>query len=177
MIPFVLARATQEDVDEISEMEAASYPSDEAASREGISMRIREAGDFFYAAREEPGTPRGRILGFVNGTKAAGGRLTHETMSRHDAEGTLLCIHSVVVCGECRRRGIGSRMLREYVDAIRRAGLVREMRLLCKEHLIGFYEAAGFEYVSVSEVVHGADQVRPRRLPRRRDSPERPLPP
>ena len=169
-----LTPATQAEVDALFEMEVASYPADEAASRDGISMRIREAGEYFFVAHEaessEGGvaegtetktkTTRRPIVGFVNGTKTSSSRLTHESMSTHDADGSLLCIHSVVVSGKRRREGIGRRMLTDYCDIIRGAqgtNGVREIRLLCKENLIAFYAGASFEMVGVSDVVHGAD--------------------
>ena len=34
---------------------------------------------------------------------------------------------------------------------------VREVKLLCKQHLRGFYAAAGFTDMGLSDVVHGQD--------------------
>ena len=53
---------------------------------------------------------------------------------------------------------MGSLMLQEYLKQIKEKGKeVKEIRLLCKENLKGFYGAAGFMLVGPSPVVHGQD--------------------
>ncbi|QDZ22504.1 N-acetyltransferase [Chloropicon primus] len=154
--------AGAKDVDEIYALEAASYPEDEAATRGGIEKRIREAGRFFVLA-ETTGTSvggkGGDLAGFVNGTLTTSTELTHETMSNHEPEGSLLCVHSVVVAPALRRKGVALAMLREYVQSLRRDGEngVKEVRLICKEGLKGLYLKAGFDLVGPSPVVHGKD--------------------
>mmetsp|Transcript_24320 Transcript_24320/g.76619 ORF Transcript_24320/g.76619 Transcript_24320/m.76619 type:complete len:118 (-) Transcript_24320:2045-2398(-) len=98
------------------------------------------------------------VAGFVNGTLAKSRELTHESMSSHDPEGTTLCIHSVCVAEPERRKGLGLRMLKAYVGFVQQTTpeLV-SIRLICKEHLVGFYEAGGFGKVGPSPVVHGKD--------------------
>lgn len=43
-----------------------------------------------------------KLVGFVCGTCVAGHALTEHAMSSHEATGTLLCVHSVVVDPEFR---------------------------------------------------------------------------
>eukprot|EP00435_Cladocopium_sp_Y103_P003395 s5085_g1.t1 len=45
-----LRRVEAKDVKICAELEAASYPSDEAASPENLALRQRVAGDYFWAA-------------------------------------------------------------------------------------------------------------------------------
>lgn len=50
------------------------------------------------------------IVGYICGTLSAAGKLTHESMSRHDPEGDMLCIHSVrpaslAIQHSCRQSG------------------------------------------------------------------------
>ena len=56
------------------------------------------------------------LLGFVCATCAPHATLTHDSMETHDSLGTSLCIHSVVIDAKHRRRGLATRMLREYVQ-------------------------------------------------------------
>lgn len=58
-------------------------------------------------------------------------------MSRHDDEGQLLCIHSVVVAAEHRRKGVATRMLGAYLRYVQ-AGTpqLSEVRLIAKEKLV-----------------------------------------
>ena len=84
-------------------LEIASYPADEAATKEKLQMRMRDAGDFFRAAYSEDGIP----CGFICGTLTTATKLTDESMSSHEPEGATLCIHSVVGAFTARshRRG------------------------------------------------------------------------
>lgn len=60
-----------------SELEALSFPADEAASLDAITKRQASAGAYFY------GLYRGgqELVGFANGTCTSGSELHHETMS------------------------------------------------------------------------------------------------
>ena len=142
------------DVGTCAALEAAGYPADEAASPEALERRQAEApGGFLVAEREGSG-----VVGFVCGTQTAADGLTHESMARHDPGGRTLCIHSVCVAEEERRAGVGSRLLQAYLRAVPAAlPGVASVRLICKEHLLGFYAAAGFRVEGPSPVVHGAD--------------------
>ena len=80
-------------------------------------------------------------------------------MSEHNPDGTTLCVHSVVTEGGHRRKQIGTKTLKAYVQwVVRRRPEVERVLLLCKRELIGFYEGVGFRMVGPSEVEHGADQ-------------------
>jgi N-acetylglutamate synthase-like GNAT family acetyltransferase len=69
-----------------------------------------------------------------------------------------LCIHSVVVDGDSRRGGLGSHLVKRYIEHVRGLGNVERILLICKENLIGFYQGCGFTLVGLSEVQHGVDQ-------------------
>jgi len=101
-----------------------------------------------------------RVLGFVVGTLSASSTLHHESMAAHSPSGRFLCVHSVVVDGGLRRRGLAGAMLRQFVAAVaaEQSGAVDQMALICKAHLIKFYESCGFALVGPSAVVHGKDQ-------------------
>ena len=145
--------------DRVFALEEQSYPADEAATREGIEKRMKEAGRFFLLA-----TLSNEVVGVVNGTLTASSSLTHETMSTHDPNGTLLCVHSVVVSPAHRRKGLALAMLATYLARLRDENAkdsektVKEVRLLCKENLKALYQKAGFDLVGISSVVHGKDQ-------------------
>lgn len=146
-----LALAEREQVlDRVFELEAASFPPDEAATRAKLALRIAQAPELFLIARVN-----GTVVAFVNGTAAPSAEgLTHDTMDRHDPLGDLVCIHGVVVDASLRRRGWGARLLRYYVRTVVRS----RFALLCKLGLVPFYESCGFVNSGPSTVVHGADQ-------------------
>ena len=141
------------DLDIVAAIEAKSYPDDEAASRESIAKRMAEAPEFFMVMEREGCG----IVGFINGTTSSASNLTHESMSKHEPDGTLLCIHSVVVDQAHRGQGLARAMLAFYCQKFLPTGRgLKETRLICKAHLRGFYGAL-FEMVGPSPVVHGAD--------------------
>ena len=150
--PENFARMPLSSLDAAFAIEEASYPEDEAATREKLQLRIEQAGDYFFGASEG-----GELQGFVCGTLTKGDALTEESMSVHEPDGTTLCIHSVVVREADRRRGLGGAMLKAYVAQVAGHSPVTSILLMCKKPLIGFYEAAGFELLGQSPVVHGAD--------------------
>ena len=112
-----LRQATAADLDRLTALEAASYPADEAASRESLAARIAQAPECFLLAEDDAGD----LLGFVCGTRSVDDTLTHANMGRHDPGGASLCVHSVVVAAPHRRRGVGGALL----GRARRGVLVR----------------------------------------------------
>ncbi len=84
---------TVTDIDHVIALEAASYPANECASPDSIRFRQKQAGAFFYAVYTATAS---LPVGFVNGTLTTESELTDESMSAHEADGSTLCIHSVV---------------------------------------------------------------------------------
>jgi ribosomal protein S18 acetylase RimI-like enzyme len=153
----LLTRACVPSLRSCAELEAAGYPSDEAASPERLAYRQREAGPFFLVAHSAEADA---VCGFVCGTCTSADGLTAETMATHDPDGTTLCVHSVCVAGDARRRGVASALLRTYLQLIIPgvAPAVRCVRLIAKPYLTKLYLRAGFRLVGPSSVVHGAEQ-------------------
>ena len=152
--PFAAHFARQEDNDLIVELEQNCFPIDEAASGDTIRMRIEMASDFFVVFEIDDS-----ICAFVNGTLTNSLELSHESMTNHAADGEYLCIHSVCVEESKRRRGLGSSILKYYLSSIKKTQPhVKCVLLLCKAHLISFYENCGFQMIGPLSVVHGSDQ-------------------
>ncbi|KAG1705726.1 hypothetical protein DVH05_003477 [Phytophthora capsici] len=155
-----LALLTEEDdIRRVAAIEEASYPADEAATESGIRFRQKNAGPFFwvgYLPSEDNQSES--LVGFVNGTLTARDELDDESMSQHDAHGSLLCIHSVVVDQAFRRRGLAAQMLKRYVEIILDSQpQVKRIMLISKAHLLGFYVSCGFSVTRLSPVVHGQE--------------------
>lgn len=143
--------ATPEDIPTCYDIEIASYPADEAASRASLEYRQQHATPYFRCAVLD-----GDVIGFVCSTRCDD--FTEESMSMHSVGGTLLAIHSVVVKEECRREGVATTMLKDYIEAIKDLNDgVEKIVLLAKSHLLGFYVNCGFSVVKPSDIVHGQD--------------------
>jgi len=143
------------DVARCAELEAAGYPADEAASPARLAFRQQSAGDFFLCAEQ---SSTGVVVGFCCGTLTRAATLTAETMATHEPDGELLCIHSVCVAAEERRRGVALSLLRAYLRILPAvAPAVRSVRLIAKPGLTELYVRAGFRLLGPSPVVHGAE--------------------
>eukprot|EP00746_Dinoflagellata_sp_MGD_P053723 gnl/MRDRNA2_/MRDRNA2_23586_c0_seq1.p1 gnl/MRDRNA2_/MRDRNA2_23586_c0~~gnl/MRDRNA2_/MRDRNA2_23586_c0_seq1.p1 ORF type:complete len:193 (-),score=39.77 gnl/MRDRNA2_/MRDRNA2_23586_c0_seq1:25-603(-) len=179
MAPLQLVLLPVDRVEEVSRVESASYPADEAADLDQIRFRQANAQEVFmglfgvatdlptgeavvvkFEGPSEGNSVQGlELVGFVNGTLAAGEELDHDSMSAHDPSGSTLCIHSVVTAEAYRRRGYAKAMLQEYMKAVRSTvPQLQRILLLCKNHLIPFYESCGFTNLGESKVVHGQDK-------------------
>ena len=82
-------------------------------------------------------------------------------MSEHVPGGYSVCIHSVCVSGDHRRKGIGSALIKEYIARLERGNAdgswsYRRILLITHDHLRYFYESVGFEWSGESDVVHGS---------------------
>ena len=69
-------------------------------------------------------------------------------MEEHVPDGKTLCIHSVVVDSDYRKKGYGKFMLKEYMKYVQENSAkfgINKMLLISKIHLVHvFYEACGF---------------------------------
>jgi len=141
-------------VDAAFALETASYPADEAASLDSLQFRQAHAGEYFYGAFDGSEALRG----FVCATVAPGDELTQETMAEHHPDGSTLCIHSVVVASDLRRKGVATAMLREYCKAVALGNpRLARIALIAKANLLRLYVKAGFTVNGMSPVVHGRD--------------------
>lgn len=145
--------ARVDDVPAVAALEQASYPADEAATPAMLAYRLQVAGDAFLVAVDEAGA----VVGFVCATRAPGATLTHASLHHHDPAGESLCVHSVVVAAEARRRGLGSALVRAVVARARELPGVRRVLLICKAPLVELYRRAGFTLQGPSDVVVGRD--------------------
>lgn len=69
------------------------------------------SGAFLVAVQPGSGSGSGtdQIVGYVCGTCTTSTSLTHDSMSTHESNGALLCVHSVCVAEAHWRKGIASR--------------------------------------------------------------------
>ncbi|GAX80477.1 hypothetical protein CEUSTIGMA_g7916.t1 [Chlamydomonas eustigma] len=145
---------TLEDLDEIYALESCSYPEDEAATLEKLKLRIEEAPNVFLLALQGE-----KIAGFTCGTCSTAPELTHASMSQHEPDGQLLCVHSVVIAEGLRRKGCATKMLQAYIRYVQATTPhLQEIRLLSKDNLVKLYVGVGFVLWGTSSVCHGSEQ-------------------
>ena len=182
---------TLDHLDRIHALESAGYPEDEAASYQNLKYRIQNANgtiangycahclrshlltcnfviiDLFLGAYTDASETPASLIGYTCSTRSIGSTLRHESMFKHEPSGESVCIHSVCVDGNLRRKGIATKMLKEYIVRLvaNNQSVAADNKkptewvlLLCKENLISLYSGAGFTLVGPSSVVHGQEQ-------------------
>lgn len=162
------------------------YPESEAASLKNLVFRQDAAPDLFlgcYLRKDEPqndspipspsaNNPNTSItsssslelVGYIVSTLVSGDHLTHSSMSSHNPSGDAVCIHSVCVSTAFQRRGVATRMLKEYLrhlqglnNNVNASNKLKRVLLIAHEHTIGLYAGVGFVLIGQSSVEHGPD--------------------
>lgn len=151
---YSLKLASISDAAAIEVLEAASFPSDEAASLESITYRLKNAPEYFYKYLDEDN----KIVGFVNGTCMKTAEITHESMFEHINDALTLVIHSVTIDGQYRKKGLGSNMLKQYITQVFVSTKIDTIKLLCKDNLRHWYKNNGFHELGESSVHHGKEK-------------------
>lgn len=147
-----IRHADLNDLDALANIEAASYPAAEGASRESIKARIEHFPDCFWIIEND-----GEILSFINGMLTDRADLTddmYDDPSMHDKDGKRLMIFSVVTHPKHLHCGYASKVMRRLIEDMTAEGK-EGIVLTCKEKLLGFYSRFGFENEGVSASTHG----------------------
>ena len=149
---MIIRRATYEDIDAITAVEAECFPVAEAASRKDFEGRLKAYADHFWLLYDEE-----TLVGFVNGMVTNQKDLTdemYEDASMHQKDGDWQMIFGVDTIPAYRRQGCAERLLKQAIEDTRKQGR-KGLVLTCKEKLIHYYAKFGFENEGISESVHG----------------------
>jgi GNAT superfamily N-acetyltransferase len=73
----------------------------------------------------------------------------------HQETGGTICIHSLAVLKEHQGKGLGSILIKAYVQRIKDSKIAERIALLAHDHLIKFYVAMGFENMGDSQATFG----------------------
>ena len=147
-----IRKATLNDLDVITALEAACFPEAEAASRESFEKRLKIFADRFWLMWDGD-----RLVSMVNGMVTDQEELVDEMFadaSIHQPEGAWQMIFGVATHPKYQRRGLAAQVLERAIADVKAEGR-RGLILTCKDFRIHYYAKFGFvsEGVSVSE--HG----------------------
>ena len=152
MIDVIIRQVKPEDLDKVTEVEAACFPAAEAATRESFAQRIATFPESFFVAEHN-----GTIIGFINGC-ATDERTIRDEMfedsSLHNPEGCYQSIFGLDVIPEYQRQGIAAKLMNHLIEDARKKGR-RGLILTCKDRLIHYYAKFGYQNLGVSASVHG----------------------
>jgi len=150
-----------QDLDDCCAVEAYGFSPEEMASRETIQLRIETFPQGFFVA--EVG---GRVIGMANGACTNKDDISGEELKQlvgHDPGGKNMVIFALAVLPEFQKRGIARRLVGRFVEEARR-NKKEKVFLMCKPHLIGYYEGMGFVHMGLSRSTHGGAQWHEMRL-------------
>ncbi|WP_424768909.1 GNAT family N-acetyltransferase [Paenibacillus sp. sgz302251] len=147
----VLRIIEEKDLDEAIKLEQRCYIPEAAATFSGFQFRYQYYRPFFLTAWSGS-----ELVGITNGIRTSQSSCGDEMKGEQadDRNGPHLCVLTVAVAPEYRRRGIGALLLRALIKQCTAAG-IHKMILMCEQHLIPFYEAEQFMLHGVSSSKHG----------------------
>lgn len=143
-------KAQTADLDRIAEIEAESFPPEEAASKEKYAWRLANYPDYFIVGERDK-----EIIGVICMIPMAVPVINDDIFEMERLPmGTVCAVLSVMTAASNRGQGIAEQMLEAAINLARKQGMA-SMALTCKEHLIHYYSKFGFEKQGVSASVHG----------------------
>ena len=150
----LIRNATAQDCAAVTALEAACFPSAEAAPYESFAARLAVFPDRFWLLFLD-----GELVSMVNGSLSNEADLRDEMFhdaKLHDGEGAWQMIFGVATHPSYRCRGYAGQLLETAIDQCRREG--REgLVLTCKAAKLDYYGKFGFVNEGLSASEHGGD--------------------
>ncbi|RMZ86931.1 hypothetical protein DV736_g5848, partial [Chaetothyriales sp. CBS 134916] len=176
---------TVADVDDCTALEAEVFPEHERCSREKFEYRLSRCPELSLGlfsrptaaeSKGKPDPPKRRLIAHIVATRSPAPGVTdasmgippdwktkksapvkegdEETLGHHDIGGTI-CIHSLAVAKEHQKIGLGSILMKSYIQRIKDSKAADRLALLAHDHLVNFYVGLGFENLGPSSATFG----------------------
>jgi ribosomal protein S18 acetylase RimI-like enzyme len=161
MNEIIIRNVFPKDLDECYLVETSGFPPEEAATRETIKLRIDTFPQGFFVAEME-----GRVIGILNSAATDKEDLGDEELKKligHHPDGKNLVVFALAVLPEYQKRGIANQLMSRFVENAREHKK-ENVLLMCKQHLIGYYERMGFTHLGLSKSTHGGAEWHEMRL-------------
>jgi ribosomal protein S18 acetylase RimI-like enzyme len=152
MNEIIIRNVLPKDLDECFQVEISGFPPEEAASKETIRLRIDSFPQGFLVAELN-----GTVIGILNSASTNKDDISDEELKQligHDPNGRNMVVFALAVLPEYRKQGIARQLMQRFAEEARR--LQKEnILLMCKQHLIAYYESMGFTRMGLSKSTHG----------------------
>ena len=161
MNEIVIRHVLPNDLEECFLVETAGFLPEEAATRETIKLRIDMFPEGFLVAEMD-----GRVVGILNSGATDKDDISEEELKQligHDPAGKNMVVFALAVLPEFQKRGIARQLMSSFVEEALERGK-ENVLLLCKQHLIAYYESMGFTHTGVSRSTHGGAEWHEMRL-------------
>lgn len=158
---IVIRKALPDDLDGCFLVEISGFPPQEAATRETIKLRIDTFAEGFLVAEID-----GRIVGMLNSASTNKADISDEALKQligHDADGRNMVVFALAVLPEFRKQGIAQQLLFHFIEQARRQKK-GSILLMCKQHLVAYYQRMGFLHMGLSKSTHGGAKWHEMRL-------------
>lgn len=149
---MIIRKATLEDLDKITMVEAECFPEAEAATREDFAERLKYYSNHFWLMFDGE-----KLVSFVDGFVNDEKNLTdimYKKADMHNEQGQWQMIFGVNTIPSYRKKGFAGELIKEAIKDAKsqnKKGLV----LTCKDKLVHYYEQFGFENEGQSTSTHG----------------------
>ena len=149
------------DLDECFVVEIYGFPAEEAASKETIRLRIDTFPQGFLVAERD-----GSVIGILNSASTHKDDISDEELKQligHDPDGRNMVVFALAVLPEYRGQGIARQLMARFIEEARKLEKEKVL-LMCKQHLIAYYQSMGFEHAGMSQSTHGGAEWHEMRL-------------
>ena len=149
---IIIRHVLPTDLDQCFIVETSGFPPEEAATRATIKLRIETFPEGFLVAEVHE-----RIVGLLNSAATDKDDISDEELKQligHDPAGKNMVVFALAVLPEYQKRGIASQLMSTFVDEARGRGKEKVL-LMCKAHLVAYYERMGFDHIGLSKSTHG----------------------
>lgn len=150
---MIIRKATVNDMQAVTDLEAICFPAAEAASKESFKWRLETYPSHFFVMEDE----NGKIISFVNGPITVEADLVDEMFSDpsySNDNGGWQMIFGVATHPDSQRRGYAGQLLKAMIEEARTDGR-KGVVLTCKEAKIHYYATFGFIDEGLSSSNHG----------------------
>jgi len=158
---LLIRNVLSHNLDDCFQVEISGFPPEEAASKETIKLRMDTFPQGFFVAELE-----GKIVGILNSAATDKNDLSDEELKQligHDPNGRNMVVFALAVLPEYRKQGIARQLMQRFIEEARKLEK-QNVLLLCKQHLIVYYESLGFEHIALSKSTHGGAEWHEMRL-------------
>ena len=161
MNEVIIRHVLPEDLDDCFRVEISGFPPEEAATRGTVQLRMERFPQGFLVAQVD-----GKVVGMLNSGATNKDDISDEELKQligHDPAGKNMVVFALAVLPAFQKRGIARQLMSRFIEEARQHGK-ESVLLLCKQHLIAYYEKMGFAHLGLSKSTHGGAEWRQMRL-------------
>jgi len=161
MNEIIIRNILPKDLEECFLVETSGFPPEEAATRETIKLRIEAFPQGFFVAEMD-----GRVIGMLNSAATDKDDISDEELKQligHDPHGRNMVVFALAVLPDFQKQGIARQLMARFVEEARERKK-ENVFLMCKHHLVAYYERMGFAHAGLSRSTHGGAEWHELRL-------------